>query len=515
MATNRILVVEDEGIVALDIQSKLESMGYSVPAIASTAEDAISLAATHKPDLILMDIQLGGPMDGVDAARRIHADQGTPVVYLTAYSDEHTLERAKSAQPFGYLLKPFEERELYTTVEVALYKHAAETERATLEEQLRQSQKMEAIGQLTAGVAHHFNMMLQGIVGNLDLAADDAPDSLRPFLEDASYDADRAARLVRQLMMFYRQEQSDHAAVDLKALMSEVTSMCRGIFPRSIHIELDLPEQLPLVAGNHGQLRQCLTNLCANSRDAVTVKGAQEARIILRATPLHIENQGRDVVRVDVVDDGIGMDEETRERIFEPLFTTKQSGSPAGLGLASTYGILRDHGGWIECDSTAGKGTTMSLFLPTQIDEAAAPPARVPVTEATALSSTADLRPFRGDESVLVIADDDRFRKILDLMLERSGYVVHLGRDSADGVNLFRHERPDIDLVLIALSRPATAASIEELLRQLRAIDSKVRTLVVTPRPDAAQRWGDASAVLLQPFNTFQLLKTARSVLDA
>jgi signal transduction histidine kinase len=522
---HRILVVEDEGIVALDIKSKLEGMGYQVPRVVSSAEDAISAATTLRPDLVLMDIQLEGQLDGVDAARQIHATLDIPVVYLTAYSDERTLERAKDAKPFGYLLKPFEERELYITVEIAIFKHQAEQERSRLEERLRQSEKMEAIGQLTSGVAHHFNLMLQGIVGNLDLAAADAPDSLRPYLEDAFYDADRAARLVRQLMMFYRQEQSEHAPLSVTELLSEVASMCRGIFPRSILVDLDLPATLPQVRGNHGQLRQCLANLCANARDAVTAQGSapgQTHTIHLRATALPAgEPDGStdppastSTVRVDVVDDGIGMDEATRERIFEPLFTTKEGGTPAGLGLAAAYGIVRDHGGWIECDSEPGRGTTMSLFLPVTSEEAATAP-RVAITEFSALTSAADLRPYGGDETVLVIADGDRLRKILDLMLEKNGYAVHLGRDARDGVNLFSHERQSVDLVVIALSRPATPATVENLLSELQTIDSRVRTLVVTARPEAARSWAAASRVLLQPFNTYQLLKSVRAVLDA
>lgn len=186
MPQHRILVVEDEGIVTLDIQGKLESMGYDVPIIVSSAEEAVSAAARLRPDLVLMDIQLEADLDGIDAAERISNELSIPVVYLTAYSDERTLQRAKVARPFGYMLKPFEERELYTTVEIAIYKHQAKIERRRLEEELRQSQKMEAIGQLTAGVGYHFSVMLQGIVGNLDLAAMDAPETLRPFLDDAA-----------------------------------------------------------------------------------------------------------------------------------------------------------------------------------------------------------------------------------------------------------------------------------------------------------------------------------------
>lgn len=524
MPQHSVLVVEDEGIVALDIQGKLVSMGYQVPCIVSSAEEAIGAATRLHPDLVLMDIHLDGDLDGIDAAEKISSDLGIPVVYLTAFSDQQTLERAKVSRPFGYLLKPFEDRELYATVEIAIYRHGVELERSRLEDRLRESQKMEAIGQLTAGVTHHFNLMLQGIIGNLDLAAVDAPDALRPFLDDAAYDADRAARLVRQLMLFYRQEQSDHTTVDLGDLLEEVASMCREIFPRWITVDLEVPTDLPTLTGNHGQLRQCLVNLCANARDAVSAKeqattGKHTIRLraVLLPRGAH-ETAGNEgtvdspLVRIDVIDDGVGMEQDTRERIFEPFFTTKEAGGPAGLGLAAAYGIVRDHGGWIECESQAGSGTTMSIFLPA--GESLATQPRVPVTEAAALPLMADLRPYRGDESVLVVADGDRFRKILDLMLERNGYQVHLGRDRRDGVNLFRHEHQRIDLVLIALERP-TAASVEDLLTELLRIDARARTLVVTARPEAARRWGCASAILLQPFNTYQLLKTVRGVLEA
>ena len=129
MTDARIMVVEDEGIVALDIQSKLRTMGYEVPKIVSSAAQAVETARTIRPDLVLMDIQLEGDMDGVAAAQCITGELQIPVVYLTAYSDEATLERAKVAHPMGYLLKPFEERDLYTTIEIALHKHEVEKEK--------------------------------------------------------------------------------------------------------------------------------------------------------------------------------------------------------------------------------------------------------------------------------------------------------------------------------------------------------------------------------------------------
>jgi signal transduction histidine kinase len=527
-APARILVVEDEGIVGLDIQSKLEAMGYDVPSVVSTAADAISAAERMRPDLVLMDIQLEGDMDGVDAARRIGDDYEIPVVYLTAYSDETTLARAKTAQTFGYLLKPFEERELYTTVEIALFRHRAETDKARLEERVRQAEKMEAVGQLSAGIAHHFNLMLQGIIGNLDLASMSATDDLRPFLHDATYDAERAARLIRQLMLFHKdEEQSTHTRLDALDLLREITDVCQSVFPRDVEFHVDVPERLPVLRGHRDQLRQCIVNLCANARDAVSQplpgggKSNKEARIELRAAALRADQTpskappgaGSSIayLRVDVVDTGIGMDAATRERIFEPFFTTKTIAGPAGLGLAAAFGIVRDHDGWIECVSEPEQGTTMSVFLPLGRSSPDDQPA-IPVTDSIATTGALDLRPLRGEESVLVIADVDRFRKILDLMYERHGYKVHLGRDPRDGVELFRHEHEQIDLVVLGLTQPGAPA--EDLLTQMLKISSRARVLVVTAQTRPLSVWKGAAGVLMQPFNTYQLLKTTRQILD-
>jgi CheY-like chemotaxis protein len=323
-------------------------------------------------------------------------------------------------------------------------------------------------------------------------------------------------------MLFYRQERIDHVAVDLTDLLDEVVNMCRGIFPRSIDIQHEVGAGLPAVLGNRTQLRQALANLCANARDAIALAGEGDHSIRLRAEATAPEaadaaaaGGSETVVRVDIADTGVGMDSATQERIFEPFYTTKEGGGPAGLGLAAAYGIIRDHGGWIGCESQPGVGTTMSIHLPTETTPSAVEVPRVSITEPTALPAAADLRPYRGDESVLVIADVDRFRKILDLMLERNGYQVHLGRDSKDGVNLFRHEHESIDLVVIALAQPSSAATVEDVLSQLLRIAPRARTLVVTARPEDASQWGAAAGVLLQPFNTYQLLKTVRGILDA
>ena len=520
VADARIMVVEDEGIVALDIQSKLEGMGYEVLAVVSRGEDAITRAEKQDLDLVLMDIQLEGEMDGVEAATHISVDLDIPVVYLTAYSDDSTLERAKVARPMGYLLKPFEERELYTTVEIALYKHQVEKERGRLEERLRQSQKMEAIGQLTANLAHNFNNMLQGIIGNLDLVSMTADSEIRLHLDDAMYDAQRAARLVEQLMFFYRRERTVHERLDVGELLAEVAELCSGIFDRSIRLDVDVGSKLPPVLGNREQLRQCLVNVCANCRDAVSgsntpnpvigIRGEMAQAVSGESSPPP-DATAQNFIQINISDNGPGMDDATRERMFEPFFTTKTTGMPTGLGLSISYGVARDHGGWIDSSSQPGAGTTVSVFLPVAGDDVEIEEEEFEWEAGGDPAGT--IEELRGAESILVIADVDRFRKILDLMLERQGYRVLLGRDGRDGLQLFSHERDNIDLVVLGLSLPGM--STRHVLSELMSINPKARILVVIGHPMPRSGLPGATATLLKPFDTAQLLHAVRGILDS
>jgi signal transduction histidine kinase len=517
----RILVVEDEGIVALDIQSKLRAMGYDVPQIVSSARDAVESAQTLQPDLVLMDIQLEGDVDGVAAAERITRELQIPVVYLTAYSDRATLERAKIAHPMGYLLKPFEERDLYTTVEIALHKHVVEKEKARLEERLRQSSKMEAIGQLTAGLAHNFNNMLQGVIGNLDLAFLKAPDELIPFLEDAVFDAERAGKLLQQLMLFYRNEQGSHVHLDVKTVVEEAVALCRQTFPPDVEIVVDSAESLPPITGDSHQLRQCLINACTNAKEALIQRpGMIDRTIHIRSESVSFAAED-DVGPPEVIagryacvrisDNGMGMDEGTREHMFEPFFTTKHSSVPAGLGLSVVYGIIRDHGGWIDCTSGPGKGTELSIYIPSE-DSRGGQDKDYETIQPETTTTKVNLASLRGDESILVVANVDRLRKILDLMLEHNGYDVLLGRDARDGIQLFRHEHEKIDLVVLGLSQPGI--SNQEVLNELTSIDPDAKILLVSGHPLGRSFAQGAADVLPKPFNTSQLLQAVRRNLD-
>jgi signal transduction histidine kinase len=524
----RIMVVEDEGIVALDIQSKLESKGYEVPAVLATGEDAIDRAGELQPDLILMDIQLAGELDGTQAAERIHELYDIPVVYLTAFSDERTLNRAKNAEPFGYMLKPFEEKKLHTTIEIALYKHQVDKEKEQLKAQLSQARKMEAIGRLTAGMAFHFTNMLQGIQGNIDLALLRASDELRPFLDAADYDSQRIAQMLKQLLVFYQRENVEHQAIDLGAVIQDVAAMCRDVFARnqrrSLDISVEIVDDLPLIRGDASQFRQCISNLCTNARDAIEAlpkDNQQAARISIAAKVVDFAQGSRQLnnqampgqyVQLSVSDSGIGMDAEAQEHLFEPFYSSSGNNRGKGLGLATVYSIIREHQGWLECASTPDEGTTIFAYLPVFTEAQADEPAALEKPEIITSEDTIfETETLRGSEKILVIADVDRARKVLSEMLEYHGYDVLVGLDVRDGINLFELAHQDVALVVVDLSQPDNSS--RETLAQLLMIHAEARVLIATGYTQDSSPWTGARAVLNKPFKTHHLLRTVRQII--
>ncbi len=380
MPKARILVVEDEVIVAMDIQSRLRSLGYMVADHVGTGEEAVRKAGETRPDLVLMDIRLAGEMDGIQAAEKIHAEFDIPVVYLTAYADEETIQRAKVTEPFGYILKPLQERELHAAIELALFKHQAEQElrevNRHLEEALAelkrtqqqaiQQERLRALGQMTSEIAHDFMNALMPILAFSSLPLEnpetlDDKEKVRESLLQINAAAKDAAQMIRRLSGFYRSrdENETFQQLNLNEVVRRVVLLSQprwGTQPQSSGAAIGVKEELgevPMVEGNEAELGEVLMNLIFNSVDAMPQGGV----ITIRTAPQD------EKVRLQVSDTGIGMTEEVRQRCFEPFFTTKgQRGT--GLGLAVGYGIIRRHNGTIDIDSEPGKGTTVTIRLP-------------------------------------------------------------------------------------------------------------------------------------------------------
>jgi two-component system, cell cycle sensor histidine kinase and response regulator CckA len=371
------------------------------------------------------------------------------------------------------------------------------TARKRMEEQLYHGQKMEAVGQLTAGIAHNFNNVLSIILPNVELCRRDAPPPLAARLADIEHAAERAADLVRQLMLFARREVDvTKSPVDPLATVRRTLEICRTTFDRGIRFELTAGSDLPRVLANAGQLEQVLLNICINARDAH--ESANTSAPYIR---IHVDRTLRGDLRIRVSDNGPGMDELTRSRVFEPFFTTKEVGRGTGLGLASAYAIVTDHRGRISCETRLGEGATFEIELP-GLSHVDLPPAIVP-------------RPAempRGSECVLIVDDEPLVRRATRAMLERGGYRVLECSDGEEALRTVTRERDAIQLVILDRSMPGLSG--EEVFEQLQATARDLPIVLLTGQPAEAATAERADAVLRKPVELATLLTTVRSILD-
>jgi signal transduction histidine kinase/CheY-like chemotaxis protein len=379
------------------------------------------------------------------------------------------------------------------------------TQRRMLEEQLRQAQKMEAVGELTAGIAHNFNNLLTAIIPSIQLARREAIGVAGERLRDAEYAASRAAELVRELMVFARRDETaSTASVDVRELVQRTVTMCRATFDRSVDIDVVSEGQLPAVIGEGGRLEQVFLNICLNARDALESSGRKERGIRIELDTAAdganaVARAARDWVRVRISDNGTGMPEDVRARIFEPFFTTKEVGRGTGLGLATAYAIVRDHGGRLSCDSRFGVGTTFTILLPSS-------------GEIVASSGVVSETHPGGTETVLVIDDERLVRSAVRGVLEPMGYTVREAPDGESGFELFQRERDHIDLILLDMSMPGVGG--KTLLANIRAEAPAAKVVLFTGyRPPTAPE--GAARMLQKPFELEELLCVVREVCDA
>jgi signal transduction histidine kinase len=320
--TQRILIVEDERIIARDLERRVKRFGYEVAGVTAFGEEAIRLARAAPPDLVLMDIRLRGELDGIAAAERIRDDCQIPIIFMTAYADDATLKAARATEPSAYILKPFHERELQIAIEMALYKHAAELERTRLERQARRAEKMDAIGRLAGGIAHDFNNVLLAILTSCGSLLDDLPagDPARVPATIIRAAAERGARLTRQLMTFGRDDRAGVGPIDPGVLVSGMVEMLAALIGDDITLTTSIAPRVRHVIALPSEIEQLVLNLVVNAREAMLEGGTIGLRLA--------EVDG-DVV-LAVADTGVGIDEVTRAHMYEPFFTTKGDGTGGG-----------------------------------------------------------------------------------------------------------------------------------------------------------------------------------------
>ena len=382
------------------------------------------------------------------------------------------------------------------------------SERKRLENQLRQAQKMEAVGTLGSGIAHDFNNLLMGIQGNLSLMLMDM-DSTHPYygrLKNIEKQVHSGARLTSHLLGYARKGKYEVRPIDLNELVKE-TSETFGRTRKQITIHRELAEDLSAVEADREQIERVLWNLYVNASDAMPTGGD----LVLKTTNTTCEQmrdksyhpKSQKYVLLTVTDSGTGMDKKTRQRIFDPFFTTKERGLGSGLGLASAYGIIKGHSGYVDVDSNTGHGTTFSIYLPAsekKVQKA------VKTTE----------RVIKGTGTVLLVDDEEAILQVAQELLEAMGYQVLLARNGREAVEAYTRNQEDIDIVLLDIVMPSMGgAEAYDLMKQMNpnikvllssgyTIDSEATKLI--------ERGCDA--FIQKPFTMKELSGKIREVLD-
>jgi PAS domain S-box-containing protein len=385
------------------------------------------------------------------------------------------------------------------------------TEQNRLEEELRQSHKLEAVGRLAGGIAHDFNNLLTVILGNLELVRSGAAgEETSELLEAIERAARQAADLTRQMLGFARRQPLRTTTLDLNALVQEAVGMLRRTIDPRIDIRLRPAADLRPIAVDPVQIQQVLMNLCLNARDAMpdggilTIETAAAPDARPPGNAPNLPEGG--FVRMTVTDTGIGMTEEVRARIFEPFFTTKDVSQGTGLGLSVVYGVARAHGGWVECSSKPGAGTRFDVYLPVGI----ASDDIVPLSET--------IRPQEDaghGETVLVADDEPLVRDLARSALERRGYRPLMARDGAEAVELFRSEREagrPVELVVLDVSMPVLSG--RQAFEAIRRIEPEVPVLFASGHPISDSNGDARVGFLLKPYTPSSLAAAVRRAIN-
>jgi PAS domain S-box-containing protein len=386
------------------------------------------------------------------------------------------------------------------------------TDRKKLEEGLRQAQKMEAIGQLAGGVAHDFNNILSATMMRIDLLRENASldAEAQNALKELDAEARRAANLTRQLLMFSRRSVLSMRVLDLNEVVANLLNMLGRLLGEHITLISERRGKLPLVEADGGMLEQVLLNLAVNARDAMPHGG--QITIATEAVEIFADQVAKNpercpgrFVRLSVSDTGCGMDADTLEKVFEPFFTTKEVGKGTGLGLATVYGIVTQHNGWLEVESIVGHGTTFHIYLPASMMEAV----DTDEEESSAIP--------RGQETLLIVEDNAGLRQITMLGLQALGYRTFEASNGPEAIELWRKHSGEIDLLITDMLMPEGMTGLE-LAAKIREEDSKFKVIIssgYSAEIIEGNKIADAGIVYLaKPYQISVLGRTVRNCLD-
>jgi signal transduction histidine kinase len=494
----RVLVIDDDPQAGALIDLALVEARFDrVIEVVATASEGLTRIRADEHDIYLVDYRLpdGTGLELIHEAKA--AGTTKPFILMTGFGSGELDDAALIEGAADYVEKHLLGTYLERSIRYALRDWQADRALRDREEQLRQAQKMEAIGRLAGGVAHDFNNLLTAIVGYTDLVAErlDPEDLTARDVREIRKAADRASSLTRQLLAFSRKQFLRPEAMDLNEAVTGILQMLPRVIGEHVQTVTKLAPSLGRIHADPSQIEQVIVNLVLNARDAMPGGG------IVTIETANVE----DWVTLAVIDTGTGMDAETRSHVFEPFFTTKPKGKGTGLGLATVYGIVEQSGGHITVDTAVGHGTTICIFFPLVTQPVAArEPDRVPANT-------------YGTETVLLVEDNDAVRELSRRALRQRGYAVIEARNAEEAIELsMRTPQPPhllvTDVVMPGLSGPNLAA---RLLQQ----HPRLRVLYMSGYSEEAAGahgtfWGGVP-LLQKPFTPSQLAERVRMTLDA
>ncbi len=527
-----ILVVDDTTENRQILVQLLQREGYRVRA-ASTGKLALMSCETAAPDLMLLDISMP-EMDGYEVCRRMKqspALQRIPILFLSARTETNDKVAAFEAGGVDYITKPFEPTEtlsrVRTHLRIAQLQRELEAMNTTLEarvkertreleesmERLRQAEKMELVGRLAGGVAHDFNNLLTCILGNVELARmrtqPDAP--VLRFLDDVELAARRSADLTYQLLAFARKQVIQPRLLSLNQCVNEAERLLQRTLGEHIKLVCELSPTPPMVMVDPGQISQVIINMGVNARDAMPKGGRLNIKASFETLDDSVLKEYPDVrpgryAVLTVADTGTGIVEAEQKRIFEPFYTTKKPGKGTGLGLATTYGIIKQHGGHIALKSVPGEGTTFSVYLPLCEDKEPLP----------AHESSGTAPAIGGTPTVLLCEDDDLVREVVEAALSDIGYTILVAQDGDQGLKMALACPQPISLLITDFVMPSISGL--ELERRLRETQPHVKVLFITGYAENAISSPGANdkrrQLLQKPFSPKELFKKVREMIE-
>ncbi len=389
------------------------------------------------------------------------------------------------------------------------------TEQRRLEDRLRQAQKMESIGQLAGGIAHDFNNILTVIQGHTSFLLDDGalPPAARDSVREIQQGASLAANLTRQLLLFSRRQVLQRGRLSANAVVGRTRELLHRVITENVQLEARLAPDLPDILADSSMVEQVLLNLAVNAQDAMPRGGRitlATHRLDAGADYLRRVPQAREgrFVGIAVSDTGEGIPPEILPRIFDPFFTTKEEGKGTGLGLATVYGIMEQHGGWVEVESQPGQGARFTVYFPVADKGGSAAPLPAPAAPADP----------RGHETILVVEDKAEVRSVLHSVLKRYGYQVVLAGDGAEALACWREHRARIALLFTDVIMPGSLTG-RDLAEQLRADRPDLKVVFCSGYDadvlDAAALQAKGTRFITKPFDVARLVEVVRDLLDA